>query len=389
MDFSFPAELSSDLDRFKGFLKEHVGPNLPAWYQNRAIPRSYYVAMGKETWLGFKIKDGLVEKFSALRGAMVSEQLATISPGLAVATLAHVDLGLTGLWLFGSQKLKQKYAGSATRGETLLCLGNTERGAGSDVANISMEAKRVDGGWLLSGAKAYVTNGFISDMAVVTAISDPQARRNNRLSMFLVDLSAEGVKKTKLNKQGWIPSDLTRIELTDVFVPEDHLMGEEGRGLQQVLTIFTHSRVPITALTLGTAMGAFEMALSHAKTREIFGKKIVQFQAKAFEVADFYARIEAARLMLWKACWSVDKDKYSRLESSMAKYLAVMIAREVTVWAADLFGAASIVFEHPIHKFPMDAWASSLGEGTQDVQKLVIFREVMKRYGIEHRGRPS
>jgi alkylation response protein AidB-like acyl-CoA dehydrogenase len=306
--------------------------------------------------------------------------MATISPGVAVATLAHVDLGLMGLWLFGSEKLKQKYGEGAVRGETLICLGNTERDAGTDVAGISMRAEKVDGGWLLNGAKAYVTNGLISDMAVITAVSDPQAQRNTRISMFLVDLSAEGVGRRKLNKQVWIPSDLTRLEFNDVFVPDDHLMGEQGRGLQQVLTVFTHSRVPISALTLATAVGAYEMAIDHAKKREIFGQKIVDFQAKAFEIADFYAKIEAVRLMVWKACWAMDKGEDFRLESSLAKYLAVMVAREVTTWAADLFGAASVMFEHPIHKFPLDVWASSLGEGTQDVQKLVIFREVMKRY---------
>jgi alkylation response protein AidB-like acyl-CoA dehydrogenase len=198
--------------------------------------------------------------------------------------------------------------------------------------------------------------------------------------MFLVDLKTDGVTRIKLNKQGWIPSDLTRVELTDVFVPAQHLMGEQGRGLQQVLTIFTYSRVPITAIALGTALGAFEMALGHARRREIFGRKIVEFQAKEFEMADLYARMEAARLMLWKACWAIDEGRDFRMESSVAKYLAVEIAREVSGWAADLFGAASIILDHPVHKFPMDAWAVSLGEGTQDVQKLVIFREVMKRY---------
>lgn len=204
--------------------------------------------------------------------------------------------------------------------------------------------------------------------------------------MYLVDLSAKGVKRTKLNKQGWLPSDLTRIALHDVFVPDDHLIGERGKGLQQVLNIFTHSRVPISALTLGTAMGAFDMAIDHARKRKIFGERIIDFQAKAFEVADYYARMEAARLMLWKACRAMDLNKNFRLESSMAKYLAVEVAREVASWAADLFGAASIIFEHPVHKFPMDIWASSLGEGTQDVQKLVIFREVMRQYGITVSG---
>jgi len=380
MDFSIPTDLSSDVDRLKRLLNKHVVPNLSDWYQNKSLPRGFFMTLGKEGWLGFKMKNGVLEKLSALRGAIVSEQLATLSPGVAVALLAQVDLGLTGLWLFGSEKLKQKYSDSAVKGETLMCLGNTERGAGSDAANIAMEAKQIEAGWLLNGTKAYVTNGSISDLAVITAISDPQERRNSRLSMFLVELAAEGVKRTKLQKQGWIPSDLTRIQFRDVFVPQDHLIGERGRGLQQVLTIFTHSRVPISALTVGTALGAFDLAVGHAKTRKIFGRKIVDFQAKAFEIADLYARIESARLMLWKACWAIDQGKDFRLESSMAKYLAVLIARDVTTWAADLFGAASIILEHPIHKFPLDTWAVSLGEGTQDIQKLVIFREIMKRY---------
>jgi short/branched chain acyl-CoA dehydrogenase len=221
---------------------------------------------------------------------------------------------------------------------------------------------------------------LISDLAVITAVSDPQASRNNRLSMYLVDLNATGVSKKKLNKQAWIPSDLTRLQFNDVFVPEDHLLGNQAQGLQQVLTVFTHSRVPIAAMTLGTAAGAFELALEHARKRKIFGQVIMDFQAKNFEAADFYAKIEAARLMLWKACWKIDQKKNFRKESSLAKYLSVEIARKVTAWAADIFGAASVIQEHPIHKFPMDAWASSLGEGTQDVQKLVIFRELMKQF---------
>ncbi len=268
----------------------------------------------------------------------------------------------------------------AARGKTLLCLGNTETGAGSDVAGVSMSANKVEEGWILNGTKAYVTSGYLSDMAIFTAVSDPQAERNERMSMFMVDLNAKGVTRKKLHKQVWIPSDLTRITLENVFVPDDHLLGKRGRGLQQVLSIFTHSRVSISALTLGTALGAFETALDHARRRKIFGRPIVEFQAKEFEIADLYTKMESARLMLWKACWAMDRNEDFRLDASMAKYLTVMVAREVTTWAADLFGGASVMFEHPIHKFPMDAWAASLGEGTQDVQKLIIFREVMKRY---------
>jgi alkylation response protein AidB-like acyl-CoA dehydrogenase len=282
--------------------------------------------------------------------------------------------------LFGTDKLQGLYGPAAVRGETLMGIGNTEGVAGSDAAGIAMAARKAEGGWVLNGDKAYVTNGYLADIAVVTAVTDPQAARNNRISMFLVDLKSAGVSRTKLNKQVWIPSDLTRLHFTEVFVPEDHLMGMRGKGLQQVLTTFTYSRVPISALTMGTAMGALKVAVGHGLKRKAFGKKILDHQAKAFEMADLYAKVEAARLMVFKACSIMDCREDFRLESSMAKYLAVMTAREVTTWAADLYGAASVIYEHPIYKFPMDAWASSLGEGTQDVQKLVIFREVMKRF---------
>lgn len=381
MDFSIPTAFSETIRSLKAFIKKNVEPQLSDWYQDQQIPADFFRKMGAGNWYGIELKEGRPVKGSALKEALIAEELARVSPGVAVAVLAQIDLGLTGLLLFGSDELIERYANAAAGGETLMSLGNTERQAGSDVAGIQMRAQKVAGGWLLNGAKAYVTNGWISDLAVITAVSAPEAPRSSRMSMYLVDLHAEGVQRTKLNKQVWIPSDLTRLQFSDVFVPDDHLLGNPGRGLQQVLAIFTNSRVPIAALTLGTALGAFGLALEHAGRRKIFGQTITNFQAKAFECADFYAKIESARLMLWKACWKMDRNEDFRQESSMAKYLAVEITRSVTMWAADIFGAASVIREHPIHKFPMDAWASSLGEGTQDVQKLIIFRELIKQFG--------
>jgi short-chain 2-methylacyl-CoA dehydrogenase len=379
MDFSIPKQNLEEAARFKVFLDKQLSPHLSQWYEQGAVPRSFFSLMAEQGWFSFSFSEDRLTKHAALRESLLAEALANASPGVAVAILAHQDLGLTGLWLFASPLLQKTYGPPAVLGKTLLCVGNTESGAGSDSANITMQAKKVDGGWVLNGAKAYVTNGFISDYAILTAMSDPDSERNRRISMFLVDLHSEGVSRVKLNKQVWVPSDLTRIQCANVFVPEDHLVGERGRGLQQVLSIFTHSRIIISALTLGTALGAFELAVEHGKKRKIFGLSILDQQGKAFELADLFSRLEAARLMMLKACWAMDRGQDFRLESSLAKYLAVRVARDVTVWAADLFGAASVIREHPIHKYPMDAWASSLGEGTQDVQKLVIFREVMKR----------
>jgi len=380
MDFTIPAHLTKDIQRFQKFLHTHVTSNLSAWQREGQIPLSFFRAMGEEGWTGFEEKSGLLRSHGALREALIAEELGVVSPGVAIAVLAHMDLGFMGLYLFGSDELKKAYGGPAIRGERLMCVGNTENIAGSDVAGIAMTAEESDFGWVLNGTKAFVTNGYIADLAVITAVTDPDASRTGRISMFLVDLNSDGVKRTKLKKQVWIPSDLTRLQFKNVFVPKDHMLGERGRGIQQVLSIFTRSRVPISALTLGTARGAFEKGLAHAKKRNIFGRPIVEYQAKAFEAAEFYTRMEAARLMVWKACQAADHKDDFREEAAMAKYLSVEIAREVSLWAADVFGAVSVMVDHPIHKYPMDAWGSSLGEGTQDVQKLVIFRELMKHF---------
>jgi alkylation response protein AidB-like acyl-CoA dehydrogenase len=380
MDFALPAEISEEIDRFEAFIRSDIIPDLPEWSHRKELPRAFFKNMGEHGWFGLQFENGGLVRESAMKESIIADKLARTSPGVAIAALAHIDLGLMGLYLFGSRDLQQKYGLEAATGKTVMCLGNTENIAGSDVAGIAMTAEKVEGGWILNGTKAYVTNGLVADWGVITAVSDPEADRKNRLSMYLVNLHDNGIRRKKLNKQVWIPSDLTRLNIRDVFVPDDHLLGERGRGLHQVLEIFTNSRVPIAALTLGTASGAFDLAVRHMQKRKIFGEKILDFQAKAFEVSDFYAKMESARLMLYKACWLVDQGEDFRQASSLAKYLSVEVAREVTLWAADIFGAASVIGEHPVHKYPMDVWGSSLGEGTQDVQKLIIFRELMKNY---------
>ncbi len=380
MDFSLPAEFADDVTRFKTLLRNRLASQLSEWHRQRELPKEFFSEMGRTGYYGFTFSSGRLIRRPAMREALLAEELARYSGGAAIGALAHADLGMMGLHLYGSPELQRRYGEKALNGQTIMCLGNTEGRAGSDVAGIAAKAESVAGGWILSGTKAYVTNGAVADLAVVTAVSDPEASRSSRLSMFLVDLNADGVRRSRLSKPVWVPSDLTRIELREVFVPADHLLGGRGRGLQQVLEVFTHSRVAISALTIGTAAGAFDLAVRHAVKRTAFGRRIADHQAKSYEIADVYAQIEAARLMLWKTCWKVDCGQPFRKEASMAKYLSVAAARKATTWAADLFGAASVILEHPIHKFPMDAWAASLGEGTQDVQKLVIFREVMKRY---------
>jgi alkylation response protein AidB-like acyl-CoA dehydrogenase len=377
MTIAHPSDPAIDMVRFQNFIDQNIRPHLRAWKKSGRLPRHLFSDLGKRGWLGLSVGEGLAHLADCRSRAALLQRLARLSPGMAISILAHMDLGYAGVHLFGSDRLRRQYGPDAAAGRIILCLGNTEGHAGSDAASIRLQAEKTSRGWCLNGTKSYVTNGAIADYAVITGLTDPEATRNRRHSMFLVDLRSTGVSRRKLNKQVWIPSDLTRLTFKEVLVPEDHLLGQRGHGLSQVLTVFTHSRVPISALTLGTAEGAFELALQRLETRQVFGQPLGRFQAKAFEAADFHARIEAARLMVVAACRAVDQNRPFRQMASMAKYLTVDIARAVSAWAADLFGAASVMAQHPIHQFPLDAWASSLGEGTQDIQKLIIFRELM------------
>lgn len=379
MDFSIPEEYKTEVNRIIEFLQSKMKPNLNSWIKAGAVPNAFFEELGRNNWLGFSKENGQLEEQPVLLQSLLLEELAKMSPGVAITVLVQISLGLKGLQLFGTDQQKDKLLASSALGETLLCVGNTENVAGSDVANISATAEKVNDGWKLNGAKTYVTNGNIADYCLVTAVTDPDDTRTRRLSLFLVALNSPGITRHKLNKAVWLPSDLTRIQLKDVFVPEENLMGTRGKGLSHILEIFMNSRVTISALALGTAAGALEMGMQRAKKRKIFGKPISEFQAKSFEAADLYAKLEAARWMVYRACWLKDQGvRDVKLEASMAKYLSVDIAKQASNWAADLFGAVSVVADHPVHKFPMDAWAVALGEGTQDVQKLVISREILK-----------
>lgn len=174
MDFSIPEKYLQDLKCFKAYVRTKLTPRLADWYQSGTIPRDFFHALGKGGWFCIATKKGHLAMGSALREALIAEELAKCSPGVAVAALVQIDLGLMGLYLFGTAGLHRKYGPNAAAGKTLMCLGNTENKAGSDVAGISTRAVRVDGGWVLNGAKAYVTNGLISDLAIITAVSDPQ-----------------------------------------------------------------------------------------------------------------------------------------------------------------------------------------------------------------------
>lgn len=382
MDFTLPPEIDSERRRFERFYDERLAPLLAAAERQGELAPAFFRALGEDGFFGHRFAGGRLVARPALLGALLAEAFARRAPGAAVAALAHADLGMAALARFGSPELQARFGEAAASGRAVMCLGNTEPHAGSDAAAVATRAEEAPGGFRLTGIKSYVTNGRAAELAVVTAVTDPEAPRSRRISMFLVELAGPGVVRRPLDKGVWLPADLTRIELCGRFVPEAQLLGVRGRGLSQVLAVFSRSRVPMAALALGTGQGAFEIGARQALRRRAFGRPIAAFQAKSFEMAEIHAALEAARLAVWKACWEMERGEAGfPAAAATAKYLAVESGRRAAQWAADLCGAASVMRGHPVHRFPLDAWAASLGEGTQDIQKLVIARALLKRFG--------
>lgn len=365
----------------EAFIKEEISPNLTQWYKENTFPVSMVKRIGEKGWLGY-VKEGDKWKESPmLENVVLYEKLAEVSPGLAVGVLAHAQLGLLALCYLGDQNQLDRYFTPGMEGKDFMAFANTEPTAGSDVANIRLQAKRVGGGYLLNGTKMYITNGYTADTLIVSAVTNPQAgRKHEGLSLLIVRGNAEGIERRKISKLVWHPSDLATLVFHDCFVPEDNLLGKLNDGFKEIMSVFNSSRIAIAALTYGTALGAFKLALQRARRREAFGKKIIDHQAKAFQFSEMAARLEAAKLLVIKAAWLKDMGKDFVFNASVAKLIVGEEARRTTMWAAESFGASGIMEENPISRYPLDAWGSLLGEGTEDIQKQIIANQLSKIY---------
>ncbi|MBI2875283.1 MAG: acyl-CoA dehydrogenase family protein [Candidatus Tectomicrobia bacterium] len=378
MDFAWTEEQQAFKSSLQSFIEAEIKPHLTSWYRDDVIPRELFAQMAERQFLGYREVDGRWVEAPTMNQTIAAEALAEVSPGIAVGLLAHAGLGLYALHRFGNEAQKERYFLPAVRGELISAFANTEPTAGSDVANISLQARPVSGGYLLNGTKMFITNGTLADFLVVSAVTDPEVRsKHEGISLFV--LGTEGLKRRKIRKRVWTPSDLATLFFEDHFVPEGGLLGELNEGFKLIMRTFTSSRIGLAALAIGTALGAYRLALARANSRETFGKKLFDHQAKAFEFAATLPRLEAARLLVRKAAWLKDSGQDYTLAASMAKFYACEEAKAICFFAAEVFGASGIMEDNPIYKYPLDAWASALGEGTGDIQKLVISREVRKR----------
>jgi short-chain 2-methylacyl-CoA dehydrogenase len=310
--------------------------------------------------------------FDTLAYAIAVEELARVDSSFAITVAAHTSLGTMPIHLFGSDEQRARWLPDLASGRRLGAFGLTEAGAGSDAGATRTTARLEGGEWVVDGSKMFITNAGTPLSALVTITA---RTGDEEVSNIVVENGTPGYEQSQpLRKMGWHSSDTRELTFTGCRVPEHNLLGPRGAGFRQFLEILDGGRISVAALGLGMAQGAFEMALRHAGEREQFGRPIGRFQAVQFKLADMATEIEAGRTMVYKAAWLKDRGRAFAHQAAMAKLYTGELARRVCNEALQIHGGYGFMDEYPISRFYRDAKVLEIGEGTNEVQRLVIAR---------------
>ncbi len=305
------------------------------------------------------------------------EELARVDSSQAATVAAHNSLGMGPIINYGTEIQKKKYLPKLVTGDALWAFGLTEPSAGSDSRGTKTKAVFENGQWTINGSKTFITNGAskINIGATVQTVTGELDKGRREFTNFLVDADVEGFVRKKLeNKMMWRASDTAELFFNDVKVPEENILGKRGEGSHIMLATLDSGRLAIGAMGLGLAQGALEMSIQYAKERKQFGRPIVQFEAIAFYIAEVATKIEAARNLLYRATWLKTKGKQFSLEAAMAKYYCSEVAKEAADIGVQIHGGYGLMKDYPIERFFRDQRLLQIGEGTSEIQKLVISR---------------
>jgi alkylation response protein AidB-like acyl-CoA dehydrogenase len=309
--------------------------------------------------------------------AAIVEEVSAFDPSIALSLAAHNSLGSNHLYQFGTDAQRRKYMPKLTSGEWLAAWGLTEAEAGSDSSGTKTTAVRDGDRWVLNGSKNFITNASVGSLAVLMAVTD-RSRGNRGISAFLVELDNPGIRVGKKeNKLGMRASDTCTLVMEDCRVPADALIGEEGAGWVDAMKILDGGRISIAALSVGLARGAYEASLKYAKERRQFGRAIAEFQAIQFYLSDMATDIDAARLLTERAAAAKDAKEPVNLFSAQAKLFASEIAVRVTDRAIQIHGGYGFTKDFPVEKYFRDVKLCTIGEGTSEIQKLVIAKQLL------------
>ncbi|HEX7285782.1 MAG TPA: acyl-CoA dehydrogenase family protein [Candidatus Angelobacter sp.] len=379
MDFQLNDEQLQLRRSLREFAEREILPNVMKWDEGGCFPTDVIKALGKMGVMGVIFPAeyggaglGYVEYVIAI------EELSRVDGSVGITVAAHNSLCSNHIYLAGSEEQKQKYIPKLATGEMLGAWGLTEPGSGSDAGGARMSAVRNKKGWLLNGTKTFITNGTYADVAVVIAVTDKTAHTHG-LSAFIVEKGTKGFRPGKKeNKLGLRASDTAELIFEDCQIAEDALLGKEGDGFIDAMRVLDGGRISIAALGLGMAQGAYEAALKYSKQRQQFGKVISEFQAIQWKLADMATEIDAARLLTMRAAAMKDAGLKTTLESSMAKLYAGEVAVKCANECVQIHGGYGFIKDYPAEKFYRDVKLCTIGEGTSEIQRLVIARQILK-----------
>ena len=362
----------------RDFAERNMRPYVREWDETQHFPVDLFHSLGELGLMGILVPEvygGAGLGYQEYVTAIV--ELSKVDPAIGLSMAAHNSLCTNHILMFGNESQKQTYLPKLASGQWIGAWGLTEPNTGSDAGNMRTVAVKDGDYWVLNGSKNFITHGKSGNVAVVIARTGAAGDKRGATA-FIIERDTKGFSAgRKEDKLGMRASETTELIFEDCRVHESNVLGEVGEGFVQALKILDGGRISIAALSLGTAIGAFEAALAYSKERQQFGKPISQFQGISFKLADMHTEIEAAKLLVYDAAARKDRHEKVTLQSATAKYYASEVSCRVANEAVQIFGGYGFTKDYPVEKFYRDCKLCTIGEGTSEIQKLVISREIL------------
>jgi short/branched chain acyl-CoA dehydrogenase len=375
MDLDLTQEQQLVRDTVREFAREKVAPVAEELDRESRFPYELVAELGELGLMGLPIP----EEYGGAGGDTVSyalaiEELTRIDSSVAITVAAHTSLGTMPIYLFGSEEQKQRWLPDLASGRKLAAFGLTEPGAGSDAGNARTTAELRDGGWVVNGSKMFITNAGTD---ITWGVTLTARTGEDEISNVVVENGTAGYEISgPLKKLGWKASDTRELSFRDCRVPEGNLLGPRGEGFKQFLEILDGGRISVAAMGVGLAQGAYDLAFAYAQEREQFGKPISSFQAVQFRLADMATEIEAGRALVLKAAWLKDQGRAFAREAAMAKLWTGELSNRAANWALQIHGGYGFMDEYAISRLYRDQKILEIGEGTNEVQRMVIAKHL-------------
>ncbi|WP_167629872.1 acyl-CoA dehydrogenase family protein [Listeria valentina] len=383
MDFEFSKELTALKKEVYAFVEEKIRPIADQLDKEARFPRELFAEMGKRGYLGLPFSEEYGGKgMGTLAYMTAAEEIARASLGVALSYVATISIGTEPIARYGSPEQKEKFLRPLAEGRELAAFGLTEKTAGSDAKGIEMTAEKVGDDYILNGTKQWITNANYASIITVAAITGYKPSGEKIISAIVVPMDTAGITVTSpYDKMGARSSDTGEITFKNVRVPKENLLGQETDGLKQLLNVLNGGRISIAAISVGLAQDAFDKALQHSGERVQFGGPIRQFESVQFKLADMLTETEAARLLVQKASLLKDSGETYIKEAAMAKVFASETATKNANRAMQILGGTGYMRPAQVERLIRDAKILEIGEGTSEIQRLVIARQLFKEEG--------